>query len=144
MHATPHNPLSDFARLPHVQAEITYGALVDGVQRYRYDTMDRSRTNLVLEKRSMEIYDVRSLRDELSYQVTPHGSLPRVLRLSATGHLTPAVRRRRGGRFRNRLADDRYEVTGSIWASARTVVMLPSQPPHMTGVYWSLGLVETG
>ena len=69
MHATPHNPLSDFARLPHVQAEITYGALVDGVQRYRYDTMDRSRTNLVLEKQSMEIYDVRSLRDELSYQV---------------------------------------------------------------------------
>ncbi len=68
MHATQQDSLRYIDRLPHVEAEITYGTVVDGIERYRYDTMDRSRTNLVLETRPMNIYDVRSLRNELSYQ----------------------------------------------------------------------------
>jgi hypothetical protein len=68
MHASQQDSLQHSNTLPHVDAEITYGTVVDGVERYRYDTVDRTRTNLVLETRPMKIYDVRGVRDELSYQ----------------------------------------------------------------------------
>src|ERR1700678_1725759 len=68
MHATQKDSLLYGDALPHMEAEITYGTVVDGIERYRYDTMDRSKTNLVLETRPMNIYDVRSVRSELSYQ----------------------------------------------------------------------------
>jgi hypothetical protein len=68
MHVTQKDSLLFDDALPHVEAEITYGTVVDGIERYRYDTMDRSKTNLVLETRPMNIYDVRSVRSGLSYQ----------------------------------------------------------------------------
>lgn len=68
MHATQIDSLPNGDALPHVESEITYGTMVDGIERYRYDTVDRSRTNLVLEKRPMNIYDARSIRSDLSYQ----------------------------------------------------------------------------
>lgn len=53
--------------LPHIVGQIKYGTPLEGVQRYRYDTVDRARTNLVLETRDVKVFDVRSLRDRLSY-----------------------------------------------------------------------------
>lgn len=57
----------DFDSLPHITGQVKYGVHVEGVQRYRYDTVDRSRTNLVLESRDVKIFDVRAHRDQLSY-----------------------------------------------------------------------------
>jgi hypothetical protein len=69
MQSTQAVSLKDLDKLPQVAAEITYGKVVPGIQRYRYDTVDRSRTNLVLEKMPMNIHDVRGIKDQLSYQI---------------------------------------------------------------------------
>lgn len=67
MNASTQKALTDVGELPHVTAKINYGTLVDGVEKYRYDTIDRARTNLVLEGRQMTIHDARSKRDQFSY-----------------------------------------------------------------------------
>ena len=65
--AKPHGSQLDVESLPYIAGQVKYGQLIEGVERYRYDTVDRSRTNLVLETRDVKVFDVRSLRDRLSY-----------------------------------------------------------------------------
>lgn len=60
-------PPLDLDSLPYIIGQIKYGQLIEGVQRYRYDTVDRARTNLVLETRDVKVFDVRSRRQQLSY-----------------------------------------------------------------------------
>jgi hypothetical protein len=64
--ADPHYVL-DPDGLPSVTGAIKYGELIEGVDVYRYDTVDRSRTNLKLAAREMHVYDIKSRKDLLSY-----------------------------------------------------------------------------
>lgn len=65
--ANPQKSPLDLDSLPYIVGQIKYGVPIEGVQRYRYDTVDRARTNLVLETRDVQVFDVRSRRDRLSY-----------------------------------------------------------------------------
>lgn len=62
------NATLDTAELPYIVAEMKYGTNIPGVDRYRYDTVERSRTNLVLETRPVKIFDVTSRRSRLSFR----------------------------------------------------------------------------
>jgi hypothetical protein len=53
--------------LPYITANIKYGVAAQGVSTYRYDTVDRQRTNLVLQAREMKVHDAASARDRFSY-----------------------------------------------------------------------------
>jgi hypothetical protein len=57
--------------LPMVNATVKYGVAVPGVDIYRYDVVDRSRTNLVFEPRQAIIRDATPVREALS--LNTHG-----------------------------------------------------------------------
>jgi hypothetical protein len=58
----------DSTGLPYIVADMKYGTKLEGVDRYRYDTVERSRTNLVLETRQVKIYDASPRRAQLSFR----------------------------------------------------------------------------
>lgn len=77
--ATIQMPGFDLTAEPHIVGDIKYGVATDGLAMYRYDTVDRARTNLVLKPYPMNIYDASRWRGELSYAregvcVRTHGS----------------------------------------------------------------------
>jgi hypothetical protein len=53
--------------LRSVEGTIKYGALIEGVELYHYDTIDFSRTNLKLLPRVMQIFDIKGRKEQLSY-----------------------------------------------------------------------------
>jgi hypothetical protein len=58
----------DTTELPYIVADMKYGTKLAGVDRYRYDTVERARTNLVLETRPVRVYDATSRSSGLSFQ----------------------------------------------------------------------------
>ena len=54
--------------LPYITARIKYGVATPGVAEFRYDTVNREKTDLVLASTDVHIYDIASRRDELSYE----------------------------------------------------------------------------
>jgi hypothetical protein len=62
------NTVLDPRGLPYIEAEIKYGVATPDVLLFRYDTIQRERTNLVLEPSQVRVYDIGSRRDDISYQ----------------------------------------------------------------------------
>lgn len=59
--ATAYNPgLSLADGLPSIRARVQYGKETAGVSEYRYDTVDRQRSNLALELVNVDIHDARA------------------------------------------------------------------------------------
>lgn len=56
--------------LPYILADMKYGKEIPGIEKYRYDTIDRSRTNLELETRKVKVYDANPIRAQLSFSAT--------------------------------------------------------------------------
>lgn len=58
----------DTEGLPNFVGEMKYGVQIEGLDKYRYDTVERSRTNLVLETRQVRVYDASPRRGQLSFR----------------------------------------------------------------------------
>jgi hypothetical protein len=71
MSSTPGTTATPAAlELPYILADMKYGKELPGVEKYRYDTIDRSRTNLELETRKVKVYDANPIRGQLSFRDT--------------------------------------------------------------------------
>ena len=60
--------LIDVTNLPFIETTMIYGMDLPGVETYIHDSVNPERSNLELERRPAKVYDVRSIKDSLSYR----------------------------------------------------------------------------